>query len=147
MENGKVYCIRNSVDDDVYVGSTKSSLHKRMIQHKCDIKRLAHSMLYQKMAQHGFDKFSIELLEEVSYDDKQELRNREGIYIKQLGTLNNQIAGKTQKERSNEWKEKNREHYLQLRRDNRAKNRDAANEKEREYQRKRREAKLILKNR
>ena len=141
MEIGLIYFICNSIDDDKYIGSTTDDLSQRLIKHKWEAKRCPHIKLYQKLHELGFDKFSIDLLEEFPFDDKQQLRLREGEYIKQLGTLNTQIAGRTQKERSKEWQEKNREHYLQMRRERRAKNRDVENEKEREYQRKRREAK------
>ena len=33
-ENGKIYCIRNWVDDDIYVGSTTQALSKRFQKHK-----------------------------------------------------------------------------------------------------------------
>ncbi len=121
------------MDDDVYVGSTSSSLAKRFIQHKHDMQRIPSILLYQKFNELGFDKFTIELLEEFPYDDKQQLRNREGEYIKKLGTLNSSIAGRTQYERGKEYLEKNREHVNQLKRDRRAKNKEAAREKDKEY--------------
>ena len=144
MEIGLIYCIKNCLDDDLYVGSTTYDLSTRLSKHKWQAKRSPNIKLYRKFHELGFDKFSIDLLEEFPFDDKQQLRNREGEYIRQLGTLNTKIAGRTQKERSKEWKEKNREHYLQMRRERRAKNRDVENEKERGYQRKRREAKKLV---
>ena len=144
MEIGKIYCIKNCIDDDKYIGSTTDDLSQRLIKHKWEAKRCPHIKLYQKLHELGFDKFSIDLLEEFPFDDKQQLRLREGEYIKQLGTLNTQIAGRTQKERSRNYSEKNREHINQLKRERRAKNRDVENEKEREYQRKRREAKQLV---
>ena len=133
MEIGKIYCIKNCIDDDKYIGSTTDDLSQRLIKHKWEAKRCPHIKLYQKLHELGFDKFSIDLLEEFPFDDKQQLRLREGEYIKQLGTLNTQIAGRTQKERSKEWQEKNREHYLQMRRERRAKNNEASREKDKEY--------------
>ena len=42
-ENGKVYCIRNNCDTDVYVGHTTQTLSKRMQKHRasmlCEKKR------------------------------------------------------------------------------------------------------------
>ena len=133
MEIGKIYFISNSLDDDKYLGSTTDDLSQRLIKHKWEAKRCPNIKLYKKFHELGFDKFSIDLLEEFPFDDKQRLRIREGEYIKQLGTLNTQIAGRTQKERSKEWQEKNREHYLQMRRDKRALNNEAAREKDKEY--------------
>ena len=133
MEIGKIYCIKNCIDDDKYIGSTTDDLSQRLIKHKWEAKRCPHIKLYQKFNEVGFDKFSIDLLEEFPFDDKQQLRNREGEYIRQLGTLNTQIAGRTQKERSREHVEKNRDHVNQLRRDRRAQNHEAAIEKDKEY--------------
>ena len=96
-------------------------MSQRLIKHKWEAKRCPHIKLYQKLHELGFDKFSIDLLEEFPYDDKQQLRNREGEYIRQLGTLNTKIAGRTQKERSRNYLEKNREHVNQLKRERRAK--------------------------
>ena len=144
MEIGKIYCIKNCIDDDKYIGSTTDDLSQRLIKHKWEAKRCPNIKLYKKFHELGFDKFSIDLLEEFPFDDKQQLRLREGEYIKQLGTLNTQIAGRTQKERGRNYLEKNREHVNQLKRERRAKNRDVENEKEREYQRKRREAKKLV---
>ena len=146
MEIGKIYCIKNCIDDDKYIGSTTDDLSQRLIKHKWEAKRCPHIKLYQKFNEVGFEIFSIDLLEEFPYDDKQLLRNREGEYIRQLGTLNTKIAGRTQKERGINYLEKNREHVNQLKRERRAKNRDVENEKEREYQHKRREAKKERKN-
>ncbi len=46
----------------------------------------------------GTDIFRIDLIEEYSCDDKQALRQREGYWIRQMGTLNKVIAGRTKKE-------------------------------------------------
>ena len=133
MKIGLIYCIGNSFDDDKYVGSTTDDLSTRLIKHKWEAKRCPHIKLYKKFSELGFDKLFIDLLEEFPYDDKQQLRNREGEYIKQLGTLNTQVAGRTQKERSKEWLDKNREHYLQMRRNRRTRSSEAAREKDKEY--------------
>ena len=33
-QNGKIYCIRNYVDDDIYIGSSCQPLSKRMAWHR-----------------------------------------------------------------------------------------------------------------
>ena len=38
FKNGKIYCIRNTIDDDIYVGSTCQPLSKRMAKHRVDMK-------------------------------------------------------------------------------------------------------------
>ena len=37
-KNGKIYCIRNTIDDDIYVGSTTQLLCKRMAGHRNNMK-------------------------------------------------------------------------------------------------------------
>ena len=37
-KNGKIYSIRNSIDDDVYIGSTTQPLSKRFFWHKQGMK-------------------------------------------------------------------------------------------------------------
>ena len=61
-KNGKIYCIRNSADDDIYVGSTTQPLCKIMAGHRMNLKCKPHHKLHQKMADVGLDKFYIELL-------------------------------------------------------------------------------------
>lgn len=37
--NGKIYCIRNHIDEHIYIGSTCQSLSKRMAYHRQDAKK------------------------------------------------------------------------------------------------------------
>ena len=37
--NGKIYCIRNNIDKQIYIGSTCQSLSKRMAYHRQDAKK------------------------------------------------------------------------------------------------------------
>ena len=53
----------------------------------------------------GIEHFEIEEIEKFPCESKEELRKREGHYIKELGTLNTLIAGRTNKE----YKEENKE--------------------------------------
>ena len=106
--NGKIYCIRNYIDDDIYVGSTTQSLCKRMSRHRnrmTDNTRI-HTPLYSKINDIGIDKFYIELLEDYPCDSIEQLRQREGHYIREIGTLNVKIAGRSKQG----WKEDNMEH-------------------------------------
>ena len=56
-KNGKIYCIRNTIDADIYVGSTTQLLSKRMAMHRGKMKSKPHYKLYLKMADVGIDKF------------------------------------------------------------------------------------------
>ena len=62
-------------------------------------------MLYQEMKTLGEDKFYIELLENYPCNSKEELHQREGEYIRNMGTLNYQVSGRTRQE----YREENRE--------------------------------------
>ena len=88
---GFIYKICNSVDDEVYVGSTKQTMHKRFHCHLSNTNRegLKNLTLYRKMESIGKDKFKVELLETVQFDDKYELYAREQFYMDELNpTLN-----------------------------------------------------------
>ena len=122
--NGKIYSVRNIIDDDVYIGSTCSSLSQRMVKHRSDSKRLK-MRLYDKMQEIGVDNFYIELVEEHPSDNIEQLRRREGELIRLMGTLNKRIDGRTQ----SEYYQDNRERKLQYMADNR----DYFLQKHREY--------------
>ena len=107
-KNARIYQIRNNVDDDVYVGSTTQTLCKRMAKHRVDMhsKTKLHRPLYIKMKEYGVDCFYIELIEECPCENKEQLRRREGHFIREIGTLNMILAGRTKKE----WTTDNNEH-------------------------------------
>ena len=121
--HGKIYAVRNIIDDDIYIGSTCSSLSQRMVKHRSDSKRLK-MRLYDKMQELGADKFYIELVEDSPCENIEQLRKREGELIRQMGTLNKRIDGRTQAEYYQDNREKklqymadNREYFLQKHRE------------------------------
>ena len=99
-KKGKIYQIKNTIDDDVYVGSTTNTLEGRMKGHRqgSNTKCKQHYALYKNMNEYGFDKFFIELIEEYPCNSKLELGAREGHWIKERGTLNKVIQGRSQQE-------------------------------------------------
>lgn len=107
-QNGKIYTIRNQVDDEVYVGSTCMPLHKRFYEHK-NMKKFKKTGM--KLYKHvdfldGWDNFYIELHEDYPCENKNELLRREGQVQRELkASLNKNIAGRTQKEYYEENKE------------------------------------------
>ena len=110
--NGKIYQLLNSVTQDVYVGSTCSSLSKRFYNHRINMK-FQGCEVYKKMKEIGADNFYIELIEAYPCNSKSELNAREGHYIRERGTLNMCIAGRSQKQ----YKLDNREQVLAEKRD------------------------------
>ena len=107
FKNVKIYSIRNTEDDDIYVGSTTQPLSKRMSKHRCDVKGYKQNRkLYAKMNELGIDSFYIELIEEYPCDNVEQLRKREGHFIRLMGTLNSLVAGQTDKEYKENSKER-----------------------------------------
>ena len=105
---GKIYSIRNYIDTDIYVGSTCQALSKRMTDHRRSINntRDKHMLLYCKMRVFGVENFYIELLEECECENKEQLRAKEGEYVRTMGSLNRRIEGRTIKE----WRDENNEY-------------------------------------
>ena len=122
-ENAKIYFIGNTIDDEVYVGSTTQPLSKRMVKHRCDAKTRPDKMTVTKhMASLGIENFYIELLEECPCDNIDELMKKEGEWTRKFGTLNDKINGRNHWEWTQKWREENREKYLQSRKEYRQKN-------------------------
>lgn len=85
---GYIYCIRNSINNKLYVGKTTDSLVIRFKEHckACNKRNLEARPLYRAMRKYGKDKFSIHLIEEV---DVELLSERESYWINQLDTYKN----------------------------------------------------------
>jgi len=119
--NGKIYTVRYRDDDTlIYVGSTIQPLYKRWNDHKtrsqCATCKEYNKLLYIKMREFGLDNFYIELYENVECNNVEELKKREGEIIRQIGTLNKSVAGRTQKEWKNENEDKIKE-YININRE------------------------------
>jgi group I intron endonuclease len=139
--NAKIYKITNDFNSEVYVGSTCDTLVKRFSGHKRTMKEKPGRTLYKLMNEIGFERFRIELIENYSCEDKYQLRQREGYFIREMGTLNEQIAGRNEKDYYVDTKEKrleyakeyrqneeNKEHIKQSLASYREKNRDKLND-------------------
>ena len=113
-ENGKIYCIKNYIDNDTYVGHTTQALSKRMDAHRsaCKDPKKSNARLYQKMNKLGIDNFYISLLQKCPCDDIEELRAKEGEWIETVGNLNVNLAGKTPQEQKEIRSEKKKEKYI-----------------------------------
>ena len=99
-KNGKIYCIRNHINDKIYVGSTCQSLSKRMAYHRDDcMKPNRNTLIYNMMRDLGRDNFYIELIEEYPCENSNQLTRREGELMRELkASLNQVIAGRTRGE-------------------------------------------------
>ena len=152
---GKIYKITNDYNDEVYIGSTCDLLTKRFSYHKSDHRkeRCKNMSIYKLMNEIGFDRFRIELIEDFPCTDKYELRQREGHFIRELGTLNQRIAGRTQqesqkdnKEKIKEYRENNKEHYQDIQKKYRENNKEHYQEIQKIYNEKNKEQIKIQKS-
>jgi len=77
-KRGKLYIIRNSTDDKVYVGATYQELNERMKEHRKDSKNpTRQSKLYVHMRKIGRDNFTISLVKLAPCKSKWHLENEE----------------------------------------------------------------------
>jgi hypothetical protein len=100
-QQSKIYKIINIDNNkDVYVGSTCKTLEERYSEHMRSLKKSQkqHYPLYQAINSIGHEKFKIELICNYPCNNINELRKKEGEYIKSIGTLNSLVAGRTDKE-------------------------------------------------
>jgi hypothetical protein len=155
-KNGKIYVIRNHINDKVYVGSTTQSLSKRWGEHKKIIR--THNEKQKKLIEAyksvGVENFYIELVEDHPCENKEQLTAREGYYIRQFDSYNNglngNIAGRSKKqwlvdnedERKTylqQYKKDNEEHLKQYYKDYKSTHRERYSKQGKEYYRKNRE--------
>jgi len=146
-QEGKIYKLYNTINDDIYIGSTTQKLCERMRGHRSCInsQKMNDRPLYQAFREHGVDNFYIELIEKCPCNDKDELRRTEGNYIRKLKpSLNMLIAGRTPKEYYNEHKEhlselhkqyceNNKEHISEQKKQYKEDNREPIKEQRKEY--------------
>jgi hypothetical protein len=107
---GKIYTIRCRTNDTlIYVGSTIQSLAVRWGAHKVDSKKnnQKNRVIYTTI-NNEWNKWYIELYELYPCNTKEELHRKEGEIIREIGTLNCKIAGRTDKE----YRENNKEDIL-----------------------------------
>jgi Uri superfamily endonuclease len=90
FSKGKIHKITNDYNDDVYVGSTCDTLGKRFSRHKIDMKqkKKKNYRLYKLMNEIGFKHFRIQIIIDYPCEDVYQLTQKEGEYIRLLGTLN-----------------------------------------------------------
>ena len=130
---GKIYKITNDFNNDIYIGSTCNILTKRFSHHKAVISTEQQRPLYKLMAEIGFERFRIELIENYPCKDKYELRQREGHYIREMGTLNICVAGRTSKEYFETFRKENKEMIKENGQDYYLQNKEIINQKHQNY--------------
>lgn len=99
-KRGIIYTIRNIKDDTmIYVGSTINNLYKRLYSHKQDYNKKLNISLYSYIENNDWTDWYIELHENYPCNNRKELNRREGEVIREIGTINKNIPGRTRKER------------------------------------------------
>jgi len=97
LPTGKIYTVRSYKSDKVYVGSTIQELSMRMGGHRAVFKQ-GKVLGKNKLIVENIEDWYIELHELYPCNYKTELKRREGEVIREIGTLNKNIAGRTKKE-------------------------------------------------
>ena len=142
---GKIYCLRSYETDDIYIGSTTLSLAIRKGQHKIDYKSYLNNKKYFVTSFNiiKYDDCYIELIEEYSCENKQQLERKEGEYIRNRDCVNKNIAGRSNKEYREDNKDKKAEYQTEYYQKNKnkiaeyyQKNKEKAAEKNAEYRQK-----------
>lgn len=133
MASGRIYVLRSPSTPKVYVGSTTKKITRRFQNHLSDFSRYQRGMCKYKptfdIIQH--EDAVIELLEEISFENRQELLNRERHHLKQFvgHSVNVREPGRSIREWQNDNRDKlranNRRHYYKHRDDILQKRRDA----------------------
>jgi hypothetical protein len=128
---GKIYAIRSYSSDDVYIGSTCSTLTKRLSGHKGAyetwLKRDFRYATSYEVLKYG-DAY-IELVEECPCENKQQLLRREGEVMRSMNCVNKNVAGRTLAE----WYQDNAERVVALRKVGYQKNKETIGRLQKEY--------------
>jgi hypothetical protein len=129
-KNGKIYRLVNNVDDEFYVGSTCTTLTKRLSSHKAKIKKPNNQQVYKHLNNIGWEHVSIVLVEEYPCDNKMELERREREVIETLKpSLNKNIPTRT----IQEWYVENADKVCEKVTKYRAQNADKVRERKAKY--------------
>ena len=104
---GKIYKIVCNTTGLVYIGSTITTLNRRLSGHKsnynCGVKYITSKLVLEN------NNFEIILLENYPCDNRKQLELREGWYIRNNDCVNNYIAGRTKQEYNKQYEIDNKE--------------------------------------
>ena len=126
-EKAKVYKIWSTQGDKIYVGSTcKEYLSQRMVSHRKDYTKwksgnYGHTTSFDVFEEYGIKNCFIELLEAKECKSKDELRQLEGKYIRELECVNKVLPQRTIKQYREDNKERISDQYKQYREKNKDK--------------------------
>ena len=111
----RIYKLTSQQTPKIYIGSTKLSLNTRFILHKTKFKNQVKYITANEILQ--YPDCCIELIEECNMT-KDELKRKEGDYIKQNDCVNKNIAGRDLKQYYLDHVEKYKKNNLKFRTEN-----------------------------
>ena len=122
--NSKIYKIVSPSTDKIYIGSTTQILCKRIAKHLSNYRDYIIDNTKGYITSYEILKlgdYSIKLIEECNFENKEQLRQREGYYIKFYKDIvvNKQVPGRTRKEYAIDNKEQLNQYAKQYAIDNR----------------------------
>ncbi len=121
-QDAKIYTIRNYTDNEmIYVGSTTETLSQRLAKHRFDCKVGKKVSLYSHIVDNDWSNWYIELYEYYPCNNRTELDKKEGEVIRDIGTINKRIEGRTKKEWCKENPDKIKENNKKYRKNNKDK--------------------------
>ena len=82
-----IYSITNTINDNVYVGKTIQTPHKRFVKHLYGAKRGDTTALHSAIRKHGAENFNINILEECSTLENLNIKEQE--WIEKLNSYKN----------------------------------------------------------
>ena len=126
----KIEPICDHEEDEIYIGSTtKSTLAQRMTTHRSNYKQWKKGKYNHTTSFNLFEKYDIEncriyLIESYPCETRDELRAREGHFIKTLKCVNKCVAGRTDEESKKIYYEENKKSILENQKINYEKNKE-----------------------
>ena len=112
---GRIYKITSINTDKIYIGSTTKKLTARLGKHENNYKAFQNGKYHFVKSYDVLEKenYKIELLEEIEYETKRELLEREGYYILNHRDIcvNNNIPGRTHEQYRKDNIEKIKQYY------------------------------------
>ena len=93
MPTGYIYAIKSKMTNDVYIGSTTYTISQRKAKHYYEYKNPTSNMSAAKILQ--YEDAYFEIIEQIVFNEKTELTNREGFWIKNTpNCINIKIMGR-----------------------------------------------------
>ncbi len=114
--NGKIYCLKSTQTDKIYIGSTKQKLIDRFYKHKSDYKNKKENEKKSSFEITQYDDCYVEIIREVICSKKQLLQLEGEEILKHDNCINKIIAGSVKK--YNDYKEYKKEYDKKYRTEN-----------------------------